>query len=143
LKRKLKAQHPGDTAARERLQAIIQVLESQAGPHDDEARDAARRIGDFLNGRYPSLDAAFGLIAGPGAPRQKMAEHLAFARDAERLGLQAALAKHARHDEREARRILKANRPRLVAERIIDRRKAGDAARESERRRKRRGAQGG
>ncbi len=72
---------PSD-AARERLEHVAQFLENHAAPRDDWgqeidfAREAACAFRDFLAGREPSLDAAFGVTRPRGAPKTKDAKHL-------------------------------------------------------------------
>lgn len=113
-------------AAKERLGRVAQFLEDQAGPFDDDATEAACAIRDFLAGRAPSLDAAFGFVRPRGAPRSMEAEHLNRAklilnhvkgirRGNVLVDWPAVLSKFPDLDERELRRVWNAYGVRAFA----------------------------
>jgi hypothetical protein len=95
--------------ARERLEAIAEFLEQQAGPYDDVIRWGASCIRQFLKDEMSSMDRAFSLTAPRGAPERKTADHLRMVRDYMESGenQEATMAKHGRIDEREFERLVK------------------------------------
>lgn len=74
--------------ARQRLATLAEHL-ADIAQASGELRFAKQAIGEFLEGKYQSLDHAFGIRKGRGKPKQPAGKHLALIRDIEtvwRLG---------------------------------------------------------